>query len=168
MERKGLHESELATVARALGARLEPGDVVLLEGPMGAGKTTFTRALAEGLGVERPGRVRSPTFNLCLLHPGPRPLAHVDLFRLAMGGDESPAPVGAAFEALGLEALIDGGTASQQVLVVEWADLWAEAPADHLRVELGLQPLEITQRTLVATAAGARAERLLAAWRAAL
>ncbi|MCA9651881.1 MAG: tRNA (adenosine(37)-N6)-threonylcarbamoyltransferase complex ATPase subunit type 1 TsaE [Myxococcales bacterium] len=163
MELRGLAEHELAAVARALGQRLELGDVLLLRGPMGAGKTTFVRALAQGLGVRRPDRVRSPTYNLCLHHDGPRPLAHVDLFRLAE--DDLGASIGsAAFEALGLTALTEAGTTPSQVLVVEWADLWAEPPDDALELELRLELDDFTRRTLVASARGPRAEARLAAW----
>lgn len=165
MQRTSLTESQLTAAARALGARLQPGDVVLLQGPMGAGKTTFTRALAEGLGVDRPERVRSPTFNLCLEHPGPRPLTHVDLFRLA-ASDDDPAPgsVGeAAFEALGLPEWVDAG-GSGSVLVVEWADLWADPPGASLRIALGLDPTNSATRTLSAVAMGSRPQALLEAW----
>ena len=154
MELPGLTQSSLEDAAVALGACLRLGDVVLLRGPMGAGKTTFTRALARGLGVRRPERVRSPTYNLCLVHDGPRPLAHVDLFRLAE--DDPGASVGsAAFEALGLPALAEGTTASH-VLVIEWADLWADPPADCLHVELRLEPDDFIRRTVVVTAGGPR------------
>jgi tRNA threonylcarbamoyladenosine biosynthesis protein TsaE len=170
MERRGLSEPRLLAAARALGALLRPGDVVLLRGPMGAGKTTFTRALAEGLGVDRPDRVRSPTFNLWLEHAGPRPLAHVDLFRLA-ADETGPAPgsVGAAaFEALGLPEWVDGGAASSaalpMVLVVEWADLWADPPASALRIDLVPDPTNSGLRTLIATASGDRPQALLQAW----
>lgn len=175
MERTGLTEPRLLAAARALGARLLPGDVVLLQGPMGAGKTTFTRALAEGLGVERPDRVRSPTFNLWLEHAGPRPLAHVDLFRLAVD-DPSPGSVGAAaFESLGLPELADAGRGSvlgsvaaaggsARVLVVEWADLWAEPPAAALWIQILPDPANSGHRTLIAAALGPRPQALLKAW----
>jgi tRNA threonylcarbamoyladenosine biosynthesis protein TsaE len=177
MERSSLPEPRLLAAARALGALLQPGDVVLLRGPMGAGKTTFTRALAEGLGVDRPDRVRSPTFTLWLEHAGPRPLAHVDLFRLA-ADEAGPAPgsVGAAaFEALGLPEWVDagsGGAASSAaptvvpsvVLVVEWADLWADPPASALWIELVPDPANSGLRTLIAAACGDRPRALLQAW----
>ncbi|MCH9688074.1 MAG: tRNA (adenosine(37)-N6)-threonylcarbamoyltransferase complex ATPase subunit type 1 TsaE [Deltaproteobacteria bacterium] len=164
MELCSLDQARLTAAARVLGGQLRVGDVVLLDGPMGAGKTTFARALAEGLEVDRPQRVRSPTYNLCLHHPGPRPLAHVDLFRLAQ--DEGPAaPLGAAaFEALGLDALVDG--APQWVVVVEWAQLWAAPPPDHLQVRLELDGLQMAHRTLIASAGGSRSKALLGAWRA--
>ena len=168
MERIGLSEPRLLDAARALGALLAPGDVVLLQGPMGAGKTTFTRALAEGLGVARPDRVRSPTFNLWLEHAGPRPLAHVDLFRLAADDGPTPGSVGAAaFEALGLPEAIDAGMVTGTgpvVLVVEWAELWAEPPAAALRIDLRPDPTNSGHRTLIATASGERPQALLRAW----
>lgn len=165
MERRGLTEPRLLAAARALGARLRPGDVLLLSGPMGAGKTTFTRALAEGLGVDRPDRVRSPTFNLWLEHPGPRPLAHVDLFRLAVGADDpAPGSVGAAaFEALGLHELAEAGVPSA-VLVVEWAELWADPPDQSLRLQLAPDPANSSLRTVIAAASGERPTALLQAW----
>jgi tRNA A37 threonylcarbamoyladenosine biosynthesis protein TsaE len=167
MQRRGLSEPELDAIAVALGEALQAGDVVLLSGPMGAGKTTLTRALARGLRVDRPQRVCSPTFNICLQHAGPTPLFHVDLFRLAeTGGDAAPATsagsVGAsAFEALGLQALLDDGEAAAGVLVVEWADLWADPPSDHLRVHLAIAG---DRRDLAAGATGPRHAARLAAW----
>lgn len=170
MELRGLPQSRLEALARLLGTRLRAGDVVLLRGPMGAGKTTITRALAEGLGVRRPDRVRSPTYNLCLLHDGPVPLAHVDLFRLAE--DDPSASVGsAAFEALDLPALTESGPSAPAapvlapVLIVEWADLWSEPPDDVLWIELRLEPDDFTRRTLVARATGPRSKARLEAWR---
>ncbi|QBE50179.1 tRNA (adenosine(37)-N6)-threonylcarbamoyltransferase complex ATPase subunit type 1 TsaE [Leucobacter triazinivorans] len=71
-----------------LGRRLCAGDLVLLTGPLGAGKTTLTRGIGEGLGVRGP--VQSPTFVLARTHPslvGGAPLVHVDAYRLA-GADE--------------------------------------------------------------------------------
>jgi|SRR5690606_27426672 len=177
MERTSLTEPSLTAAARALGRLLQPGDVVLLQGPMGAGKTTFTRALAEGLGVDRPDRVRSPTFNLCLHHAGPRPLAHVDLFRLAADDEADPrggssGSVGsAAFEALGLSALTEGEPSdlgasphARPVWVVEWADLWADPPAAVLRIRISLDSTNTAHRTLIASASGSRPQALLGAW----
>jgi tRNA threonylcarbamoyladenosine biosynthesis protein TsaE len=126
-----LDEPQMCSWAEALGARLRGGDVVLLRGEMGAGKTTFVRALARGLAVARPERVCSPTYTVCMIHPGPIELVHVDLFRLGEDG-----PLGdAAFESLGLEhdELVGPG----RVLVVEWSELWREPPAEHLELTLG-------------------------------
>lgn len=75
---------EMEALGRELAARLRPGDLLVLTGPLGAGKTTLTRGLGEGLGVRGP--VTSPTFVLARTHPslcGGAPLVHVDAYRLA-------------------------------------------------------------------------------------
>lgn len=127
-----LDESSLQAWARRLGARMRGGEVLLLVGPMGAGKTTFARAFAEGLGVDRPERVSSPTYTVCMVHPGPIGLVHIDLFRLMEAGDEAGSVGTSAFEALGLEH--DELPGPGQILLVEWADAWADPPAEHLRI----------------------------------
>lgn len=125
-----LDEPQMLAWAQALGERLRGGDVLLLRGEMGAGKTTLVRALAHGLGVTRPDRVCSPTYTVCMDHPGPIGLVHVDLFRL---GETGPV-ASAAFEALGLEH--DELPGPDRVLVVEWAELWADPPKQHLAITL--------------------------------
>lgn len=111
-------ERETAAVGRALAGRLRAGDVVLLDGPLGAGKTAFVRGLAEGLGAD-PGAVTSPTFTLVQVYPGTTPLQHADLYRLSAG----------ELDDLALDELREG-----HVLAVEWPDRWADAPGDALRV----------------------------------
>lgn len=113
-------------LARALAGQLRRGDLLVLDGPLGAGKTTFTQGLGEGLGVRGP--VASPTFVIARVHP-PEPggtgiaLVHVDAYRLAGGGD---------LEDLDLEADMDDA-----VTVVEWGRGEVEHLADsHLRIEL--------------------------------
>ncbi len=113
---------------RALGAALAPhllaGDVVLLSGELGAGKTVLVQGIAAGLGVDEPAT--SPTFALVHEHHGAGlRLLHADAWRLA-------SPEEAVDLALAEEG-DDGGTA----LVVEWGELAAAAlPGDHLRVVL--------------------------------
>lgn len=74
---------QMEALGRELAARLRPGDLLVLTGPLGAGKTTLTRGLGEGLGVRGP--ITSPTFVLARTHPslgGGAPLVHVDAYRL--------------------------------------------------------------------------------------
>ena len=177
MDADELDEIAMTMRARAFGvaireagervARTAPPWLVLLDGPMGAGKTTFTRALARGLAVAQPDRVCSPTFTLCMVHPGPVTLVHVDLFRLADAEDEGMGGV-AGFDALDLEEIAEdelqrGGGSGARVLVVEWAARWSQPPADHLAIRLALTP-EGRTRSLHATARGSRSAELLAAW----
>jgi len=101
-------ESETTAVGRELGGTLRAGDVVLLYGDLGAGKTAFVKGLAEGLGVARE-EVSSPTFTLVQEYRGGRlTLYHVDLYRL-----DDPREV---FD-LGLDEIAADG-----VLAVEWAE----------------------------------------------
>ncbi|MCO1576491.1 tRNA (adenosine(37)-N6)-threonylcarbamoyltransferase complex ATPase subunit type 1 TsaE [Crossiella sp. SN42] len=107
-----------------LGALLAAGDLVLLAGPLGAGKTALTRGIAAGLGVR--GQVSSPTFVIARAHkPGERgiPLVHVDAYRLS-GFDE--------LEDLDLETDL-----TTSAVVVEWGEGVAEGLAEeHLLIRL--------------------------------
>jgi tRNA threonylcarbamoyladenosine biosynthesis protein TsaE len=108
-------------VAAALGELLVAGDLVLLVGDLGAGKTAFVQGLARGLGVEEP--VTSPTFTIVQEYAGRLPLAHVDVYRLDRVQD---------LYDLGFEELVDDG-----VTVVEWGDLVEQVvPAEHLVVRI--------------------------------
>ena len=99
---------ETWALARRFAAELKPGDVVCLEGDLGAGKTTFTQGLAAALGVE--GRVTSPTFCLVQEHHGNGAfLVHMDLYRLH-GEDD--------VVAIGWEDYLADGA----ILVVEWPE----------------------------------------------
>ena len=101
-------EDETATVARRLASELKAGDVLLLSGNLGAGKTAFVRGLAHGLGID-PDDVSSPTFTLVHEYRGGRlSLYHVDLYRVDR----------AASDDLGLEQM---GVADG-VLAIEWPD----------------------------------------------
>nr|WP_199434370.1 tRNA (adenosine(37)-N6)-threonylcarbamoyltransferase complex ATPase subunit type 1 TsaE [Qaidamihabitans albus] len=117
---------------RALGRVLRAGDLVLLAGPLGAGKTTLTRGIAEGLGVS--GRVSSPTFVLARVHPaGPAgvPLVHVDAYRL--GGDLSE------LDDLDLDTELEAAA-----VVVEWGEGMAERLSDdYLVVRLDRRPDDV-------------------------
>ncbi|MBV9417949.1 MAG: tRNA (adenosine(37)-N6)-threonylcarbamoyltransferase complex ATPase subunit type 1 TsaE [Solirubrobacterales bacterium] len=75
-------------LAAELAASLSPGDVVLVEGELGAGKTTFVRGACRALGVD--GVVTSPTFTIGQRYPGPVPVSHLDLYRVSDLGEEDP------------------------------------------------------------------------------
>ncbi len=87
--------AETEGLGAALAATLRPGDVVLVEGDLGAGKTTFVRGASRALGVT--GVVTSPTFTIGQRYPGPVPVAHVDLFRVGDLADEDPDLLAAYF-----------------------------------------------------------------------
>lgn len=95
---------ETRSWAERLAKLLGPGDVISLEGDLGAGKTTFTQGLAKGLGIQ--GVVNSPTFTLIKEYQGSMPLYHMDVYRME---DE--------FEELGFDEYFYG----EGVTVVEWA-----------------------------------------------
>jgi tRNA threonylcarbamoyladenosine biosynthesis protein TsaE len=101
-------EDETARLGRAIADVVEPGVVIGLVGPLGAGKTRLVRAVAEAQGVD-PGAISSPTFVLIHEYEGRLPVYHFDAYRL-----ESPQ----AFEDLGVGDYWDGGG----VCLVEWAD----------------------------------------------
>jgi tRNA threonylcarbamoyladenosine biosynthesis protein TsaE len=112
-------------IGAALGRMLRAGDVVVLVGDLGAGKTTFAQGVARGLGVEGP--VTSPSFTLVQEYRGRVPVAHVDVYRLARIQE---------LHDLGFEELVDG----DRVMIIEWGDAIEQMlPPDHLvvRIELG-------------------------------
>lgn len=155
----GLDEAAVTALARQIAARLRPGDALLLDGEMGAGKTTFTRALAEGLGVRRPDRVCSPTFSVRVEHAGSPRLVHVDLCRLVSLGVDDETPPPAAFEALGLEEW-PGDDDDDAVLVVEWARAWRMPPQHHLRLVFEVDARDASRRDIEWVAAGRLADAL--------
>lgn len=80
--------AETEALGAELASRLRPGDVVLVEGELGAGKTTFVRGAARALGVSAP--VTSPTFTIGQRYQAPVPVSHLDLFRVPGLKDEDP------------------------------------------------------------------------------
>ena len=124
-------EARTEAFGRALGALLEPGDVVLLEGELGAGKTVLARGMARGLGVPPDVPVQSPTFGLLHELDGRCLVAHADLYRLG-GADE--------LDELGLDEL-----SRSAVVIVEWGE----------RLALGRLPVALILRLQI-TGASAR------------
>jgi len=139
---------ETERLGEALSSALQTGDVILLEGPLGAGKTRFVMGLARGLACK--ARVRSPTFGLVHEYHGRLILAHLDLYRL-----DSAEAAG-----LGLEEI-----AQRAALVVEWGEKlprpWRD---DALTLKFALGGGD-QERTIAAQAAGERGAALLETWR---
>ena len=135
---RSLTEAQLAAEGRELGASLPPGSVVLLEGDLGAGKTTLARAIVEGLGAGEPAT--SPTYALVHRYQGRRgPVFHLDCYRLRSADD--------AYD-LDWEGLLAEGDA----LIVEWPErAGAWVPPATVRARLhhlddpALRGLEVTR-----------------------
>jgi tRNA threonylcarbamoyladenosine biosynthesis protein TsaE len=140
-------ETETERLGERLGPALRPGDVVVLTGPLGAGKTRFVRGLARGMGSA--AHVRSPSFVLILTYPGPVPLTHLDLYRLER----------AEVDGLGIEESLE-----ESALVVEWGE---RLPHTYLAdaLTLRIETVSADERRLHGSAAGARGAVLLDAWR---
>lgn len=114
------NEDDTRRLGRKLAADAKPGDVICLVGDLGTGKTTLTKAIAEGLGIRE--EVTSPTFNIVNIYRSGRlPLYHFDVYRLS-GYEE--------FLATGSEEYFDGGG----LCVIEWADIIEEAVPDGAMV----------------------------------
>lgn len=112
---------ETLAVARALADGLRPGDVVLLGGDLGAGKTVFARGVARGLGIEDP--VVSPTFTIVREYAGRIPLVHVDVYRVETVRE---------LHGLGFDEIVR----EDAVTVIEWGDLVASMFPERLDIRL--------------------------------
>ncbi|MDL4841948.1 tRNA (adenosine(37)-N6)-threonylcarbamoyltransferase complex ATPase subunit type 1 TsaE [Aquibacillus rhizosphaerae] len=111
---------ETKKVAERLATLLRPGDVITLEGDLGAGKTTFTKGLGFGLGVKR--TINSPTFTIVKEYLGELPLYHMDVYRLE-GSDED----------IGFDEYFNG----DGITVIEWASFIKEfLPTNRLDIVL--------------------------------
>ncbi|WP_369213848.1 tRNA (adenosine(37)-N6)-threonylcarbamoyltransferase complex ATPase subunit type 1 TsaE [Streptomyces flavofungini] len=138
---------QMGELGRRLAKLLRPGDLVMLTGELGAGKTTLTRGLGEGLGVR--GAVTSPTFVIARVHPplgaGPA-LVHVDAYRLGGGLDE--------MEDLDLDVSLP-----DSVIVVEWGDGKVEELSDdrlHVIIDRAVGDTTDEVREVTLTGLGAR------------
>lgn len=139
-----------------VGNLVQPGSLLLLNGDLGAGKTTFTKGLAKSLGIER--AIKSPTFTLIREYrQGRLPLFHMDLYRLEHSSADD----------LGLEEYFD----SEGVCVVEWSQFGADVlPSDQLTIDIqrDLPGFAADTRQFTLNAQGAKSQQLLqqitAAW----
>ncbi len=136
-----------ATIAYGyqLGQLLQPQDLILLDGDLGAGKTTLTQGIAQGLGIKRP--IKSPTFTLIREYQSGRiPLYHMDMYRLENSSADE----------LGLSEYFNGDGA----VVIEWSQFIKDLlPKNYLRIVLKQQ--QPTSRELNFQALGCRYQQLL-------
>jgi len=112
--------SETKEVAKKLGSHINQKTIILLKGDLGAGKTSFTQGLAQGLGVAR--TVSSPTFTIMKVYQGRLPLYHIDAYRLEGINQD-----------LGFEDQLD----EKAVCVIEWPEYIEEIlPEEHLEIRM--------------------------------
>ncbi|TNF60675.1 MAG: tRNA (adenosine(37)-N6)-threonylcarbamoyltransferase complex ATPase subunit type 1 TsaE [Deltaproteobacteria bacterium] len=142
-------EADTLALARSLGAVLKGGDVIGLEGGLGAGKTTFARGAVHGLGVSEETAVTSPTFALLHQYQGRLPIVHADFYRLT---DE------VELAELGVDELLDEGC----VLVVEWGRK-LPTMADRTVLWVELEIVSDNVRRVRLRPQGARGEAIIGA-----
>lgn len=134
---------ETERLAGMIANLLQPGDVLTLEGDLGAGKTTFTKGLAKGLGIQR--TVNSPTFTILKQYEDGRiPLNHMDVYRLA---DQE--------EDLGWDELFYG----ESITIIEWAHLIQDELPEE-RLDIRIERISDTERKFVFHPFGERYEKL--------
>ena len=137
------------SIGRTIGANAQPGDLFLLTGPLGAGKTCLTQGIAWGLGVKE--RPRSPTFVLLARYRGRLTIHHADLFRIEGTADAL---------SLGLEDCLN----DEDVCIVEWADRAPELFVEpSLRVTMDHHPDHGETRTITLQTDHSRYEPILQA-----
>lgn len=137
-------------LGRRLGPLLFPGAVVALVGPLGAGKTHFVRAVAEGLGVRNPAAVTSPTFTLVHEYPARLPIYHFDAYRLASAHE---------FTDLGTDEYFHG----DGVCLVEWADRFPETLPSE-RLDVGIEIVDEHRRRFEISSHALRYDQLVNDW----
>jgi len=119
--------AEMHKLGARIGVQLKAGDLLLLSGPLGAGKTALTQGIGQALGIEN---ITSPTFVISRIHPGKIPLVHVDAYRLQEGST-------AIFDDLDLESYLP-----TSITVVEWGEGLANRLADEfleIQIEFGVK-----------------------------
>ncbi len=134
MDRSFLSEKEEDTIllGREIGKLLRPGDLVLLYGDLGTGKTTFIKGIAQALNVDPEVYITSPTFSIVNIYEGEYTIYHIDLYRLV--GDE--------IEDLGIWEYLNEG-----ILLIEWADRISEIPKEDF-LEIRFEILDQNKRKI--------------------
>lgn len=141
-EHEVLSLEETQSLAQNIAQLLEAQDTITLEGDLGAGKTTFTQALAKGLGITR--TVNSPTFTIMKQYEGRLPFNHLDVYRLSDSDED-----------LGWDEIFYGDA----VTVVEWAHLIEDYLPDE-RLAIEIYRIDDTKRKFVLKPIGKHYERL--------
>ncbi|HEX6594896.1 MAG TPA: tRNA (adenosine(37)-N6)-threonylcarbamoyltransferase complex ATPase subunit type 1 TsaE [Bacillota bacterium] len=139
---KTFSEQETKEVAKQLANMLKPGDVITLEGDLGAGKTTFTKGLAIGLGVKH--TVTSPTFTIVKEYEGTYPLYHMDVYRLKDSDED-----------IGFEEYFSG----DGICVVEWASYIVDFLPDQI-LKISITYVDEQSRLLTFTPTGLHFEEV--------
>ncbi|EMF0150402.1 tRNA (adenosine(37)-N6)-threonylcarbamoyltransferase complex ATPase subunit type 1 TsaE [Enterococcus hirae] len=152
IELSGLDKTE--ELAKVIGEVAQPGDNLVLTGDLGAGKTTLTKGIARGLGIEQ--MIKSPTYTIIREYDqGRLPLYHMDIYRVAASGAD-----------LGLDEYFEG----EGLSVIEWGNLLEEAlPEDYLELILEKSDTDLEYRYVKLQAYGEQSEafkqRIVEKWR---
>lgn len=152
IELSGLDKTE--ELAKVIGEVAQPGDNLVLTGDLGAGKTTLTKGIARGLGIEQ--IIKSPTYTIIREYDqGRLPLYHMDIYRVAASGAD-----------LGLDEYFEG----EGLSVIEWGNLLEEAlPEDYLELILEKSDTDLEYRYVKLQAYGEQSEafkqRIMEKWR---
>src|SRR6476659_4381742 len=136
--------SQTFDIGRQIGVQLRGGEILLLDGPLGAGKTVFVKGLAAGMDVDA-DEVTSPSFTLVNPYEGRLPLFHIDLYRLDAGAS--------AAHAVDIDELI---TNEQAVLVIEWAERLGKYPLPPCVWQIKIQGDGDSARTIAISRGSAR------------
>lgn len=145
---KSNNEQESMEIAKKIAQLVQAGMTILLEGDLGAGKTTFTKGIGEGLGIQR--IIKSPTYTIVREYrDGRLPLYHIDLYRLEE----------AEVSDLALDEYFEG----EGLSVVEWPSVSPEdLPTEYLEISLERELDDLNKRTIYLKAKGKKYEGLLA------
>ena len=136
------NDARLQAIGQELGSLLQAGDVLILTGDLGTGKTTFTKGLAKGLSIHQ--MIKSPTYTIVREYEGRLPLYHLDVYRI---GDDP--------DSIDLDEFVFG----EGVTVIEWGELLEDnMPSDYLQIRLAISG---DGRDLSFDAKGSRSQDLL-------